>query len=125
MVHLRRTIESRLPLPEEVGRLAKFWNYRIEITQTYRTSILMEGYVAQKGQTEYNRLESCSTASYITNMNFLPIENGYTAGFQEKKAMVGNSIASGIIKLYSILNPMLCLIAIVGFFLTLISLFST
>ncbi|MFR3201759.1 MAG: hypothetical protein ACLTOZ_03570 [[Clostridium] leptum] len=93
-----------------------------EITQTYRTSILMEGYVAQKGQTEYNRLESCSTASYITNMNFLPIENGYTAGFQEKKAMVGNSIASGIIKLYSILNPMLCLIAIVGFFLTLISL---
>ena len=25
-----------------------------EITQTYRTSILMEGYVAQKGQTEYN-----------------------------------------------------------------------
>ena len=93
-----------------------------EITQTYRTSILMEGYVAQKGQTEYNRLESCSTASYITNMNFLTIENGYTAGFQEKKAMVGNSIASGIIKLYSILNPMLCLIAIVGFFLTLISL---
>lgn len=93
-----------------------------EITQTYRTSILMEGYVAQKGQTEYNRLESCSTASYITNMNFLPIENGYAVGFQEKKAMVGNSIASGIIKLYSILNPMLCLIAIVGFFLTLISL---
>ena len=38
------------------------------------------------------------------------------------KDMVGNSIASGIIKLYSILNPMLCLIAIVGFFLTLISL---
>lgn len=44
-----------LSLPEEVGRLAEILELQDEITQTYRTSILMEGYVAQKGQTEYNR----------------------------------------------------------------------
>ena len=94
-----------------------------EMVQTYKTAILLDGYEALSKQTSYSRMESCQNASYITNMNFLPIENVYINGFQAKKQTAGNEIASVIFKIYSVLNPILCGIAVISFFTTLIMFF--
>ena len=94
-----------------------------EMVQAYKTAILLDGYGAVNAKTSYSRMESCQNASYITNMNFLPIENGYINGFQDKKQTAGNEIASVIFKIYSVLNPILCGIAAISFFATLIMFF--
>lgn len=87
------------------------------IAKEYKNCIFLEGYVPGGNLGDNADPNSCEIATFLTNMNHLPL--GEPANNHKAKELTyGNTVASGIFKIYSYINPILILLSILNFLLT-------
>lgn len=109
--------DSKIQLTSSAGgrNISEILSLSGSIIEQFKDHIFMDNYDTILMENDYTNINSSQTATFLTNTYLMPVEGEKNIDYIQYRTDIGVKISSVIVKIYSVLNGVLFVIAIISF----------